>query len=85
MQELHPDTFSAPSQEALAKIAGGSLVKIATIHGSERFWVNVTEVVGELVTGTVDNDLLFTEQHGYKDGDMVSFYKHNVYNIYGDC
>lgn len=82
MKELHPDTFHAPSLEDLSKITVDSLVKIATLFGAERFWVKVTEVDGDSITGTVENDLLFTDRHGYKDGDTLSFCKHNVYNIY---
>lgn len=82
MKELHPTTFFAPSQEDLADITVGSIIKVATVHGSERFWVKVTEVVDGVITGIVDNDLLFTEQHGYKDGDLISFHTCNVYNIY---
>lgn len=80
MHELHPGTFFAPSEEDLSQIKPGVSVKVSI--GRERFWVTVTNVDGDEITGSVDNDLIFTEEHGLNYGDIISFKKENVYNIY---
>lgn len=75
----HPKTFEAPSQLSLASITTGSIVKVCNNY-QERFWVTVTSVVGDTVTGKVDNDLVITEDYNY--GDIIVFTKDNIYNIY---
>lgn len=85
-----PDTFEAPSAEELAEIHRGQYVKVCVPCGSvvftqfdsERFWVTVESVDGDTITGEVDNDLVFTAQHGLQYGDMVQFKLENVYAIY---
>jgi len=77
MHKEYPKTFFAPSEKDLEKVTKGSYVKIAS--GGERFWVKVESVKGNVVKGTVDNDLLDTKKHGLKHGDTVTFLKKNIY------
>ncbi len=76
----NPDTFYAPPFDELNEIKKGSIVKIAA--DGERFWVVVTSVKGNKITGTVNNDLVFTKDHGLRYEDRVEFEKKNVYGIF---
>lgn len=77
MAKENPDSFYAPSFDELNEIKKGSLVKVAT--GGERFWVKVISVNDNKITGTVNNDLVFTE---LDFEDEVKFEKKNVYGIF---
>ena len=45
-----------------------------TAVGRESFWLkNVTHHRDDIYTAVVDNDLIFTDQHGLSVGDVVSF------------
>ena len=80
MARLHPDTFEAPSALELSQIREGDNVRVCV--GSERFWVLVTHIDGTTVTGTVNNDLVFTGAHGLDYGDHIAFHLHNIYAIF---
>lgn len=80
MSKKHPDTFEAPSIEELNDLAPDVNVKVC-VEG-ERFWVLITEVNGDKITGTVDNDLQRTHVHGLSLGDTINFEKKHVYGIY---
>jgi hypothetical protein len=75
----HPDTFDAPSYEDLIEIRIGDNMKVCT--GNERFWVMVTKVVHGEITGTVNNVLGGTVDHGLVHMDEVTFTHNNVYAI----
>ncbi|EAO3414764.1 hypothetical protein E3L83_19515 [Salmonella enterica] len=77
----HPATFEAPDKIELDCIMPGSHVKICA--GDERFWVLVTAVTREAITGTIDNDLVRTAIHGLRYNDTVSFERRHVYDIIG--
>ncbi|WP_435008061.1 hypothetical protein P12x_005330 [Tundrisphaera lichenicola] len=79
MNRKHPTTFEVPSDAELAAIKAGDSVKVCTCD--ERFWVTVTEVSEHRIAGTVDNDLIFTDEHGLDYGDVVRFTRENVYSI----
>lgn len=82
-QEMHqkfPKTFDAPGKEELAAIKVGDCVKIAI--RSERFWVLVTELGDGKIIGTVNNDLVFTVEHGLSYLDEVELEPKNVYDIW---
>ena len=79
MHRQHPDTFAAPSAGELAAISPGDSVKVCT--GDERFWVTVTRVDGGHIVGTVDNDLIFTAEHGLNYGDEIHVGAEHVYDI----
>jgi hypothetical protein len=82
MAKKHPKTFEAPTIGELNGIGIGSTVKVSI--GNERFWVIVETVKGQRITAKVDNDLVFTDTHGLKLGDTISFFKRNVYSIWGN-
>ena len=82
MAKKNPLTFEVPTNEELNTIDTGSNVKVCT--GDERFWVEVTEVKGNKITGEVNNDLINTRIHGLKLHDIVTFFKKNVYSIFSD-
>jgi hypothetical protein len=80
MSKDHPDTFEAPDANQLAVLQVGDIVKVCP--GSERFWAEIKEIEGSTITAVVDNDLIYTEQHGLQLGDYIQFEKQHIYNIY---
>lgn len=89
MNRQHPRTFEIPSIEEKKAVPVGGHVKIGVATNAkraapyERFWVLVTANNTEtgVVTGTVDNDLLFTKGHGLKYGDEVTIPYNYVISI----
>jgi len=77
MHKKHPHTFSIPSNEELKNISKGDYVKVSL--KKERFWVLITKVIGNKLTGDIDNELIKTKM--YKYGDLIEFSKNNVYDI----
>jgi hypothetical protein len=73
-----PDTFGAPSQEALAWLAEGDYVKVCG-RACERFWARIVAVNGEQITAEVSNDLVM--ESDYDKGDLIVFQKKHVYDI----
>ncbi len=69
-----------PNREELDNITKGSIVKISLC--GERFWNIVDSVDGKMVTGKVNNDLLFTHIHGLRDGDQITFKLNEIIDIY---
>jgi hypothetical protein len=80
MARKHPTSFEAPPDAVLDGINTGSHVKVCM--GSERFWVEVTEVDGDTLKARIDNNLLFTHEHGLQCNDLVEFEKRHVYQEY---
>lgn len=81
----HPDTFEIPSSDDLAELMQGDHIKVANRHDPvERFWVQVISVDHQLrqLDGTVDNDLLYTDNHGLTYNDEISLSFDNIYSIY---
>lgn len=79
MSKLHPDTFYYPSAEELATIKEGTFVKVSC--NNERFWIEVTDVDGEYIHGTIGNDLVCEGNEGLRFGDPIIVRMVNVYNI----
>ena len=81
MNENHPSTYQIPPVSYKKMIRAGMCVKVAI--ESERFWVLVTEnnIEKQLITGIVNNDLFYTDRHGYKFKDIVVIKWDNVMNI----
>ena len=77
MHVLHPATFQVPSQFELDALKPHDHVKVN--HGKERFWVLVTQINGERITGVVDNDLI--NRHPFECGDTIQFKKCNAYAV----
>ena len=80
MHRKHPDTFGIPGAIDIAMIKPGSHVKICA-NDRERFWVKVTSRDGINMTGTIDNDLIFVDEHGLDYGDTVSFQTRHIYQV----
>lgn len=76
MALLHGETFEAPGPMVLARIAPGDLVKVC--RNDERFWVKVTNVQGDVLTATVDNDLFRNDDLPY--GRAVFIERRHIYN-----
>lgn len=52
----------------------------------ERFWIKVTKIIIEVeekitIEGVVDNNLLYTDQHGYKDGDKMIITPEDILDV----
>jgi DNA-binding protein YbaB len=89
MKKNFPQTFEAPSQEELDSLKINDSIKVAVLFDSkgndvtaERFWVLITKIENDTITGTVDNDLVKTVFHGLKLDDTITFEKKNIYSIY---
>lgn len=78
MHKDHPETFEVPSKEELDAIKPGDNVKVC-VNDQERFWVLVTEVNGDKITGMVNNKLL--GDYGFDYEDTIKVLKRNVYSI----
>ena len=88
----NPITYPIPTDEQKHSIQKGDLVKIAVegfhVHISdkkaidgERFWVSVERIRKQQLRGIVANDLHFTQQHGLRAGDSVSFEFRHIIDI----
>ena len=77
MRINNPDTFGAPNKEELDDLAPGAIVKIC--NNVERFWVIVSKVENNTISGTVDNMLV--GDYGYNCGDDIEFEKCHIYAI----
>lgn len=77
MNQQNPDTYHIPSELEKAAVKPGDNVKVGVAAigrvSSEKFWVLVTEndTVNQIITGTVNNDLVCTDSHGLVDGDAI--------------
>jgi hypothetical protein len=78
MQEQHPFTFEAPTQEELEKILPGDIVKVCV--EPERFWCIVKYVETATIIAEVNNDLVYSDIHGLVCGDLITFEKRHIYN-----
>ena len=70
MHDIYSRTFEVPSARRMAAILPGDSVKVCA--AGERFWILVTSTAYCEIVGTVDNDLLCTDEHGLAYGDLVS-------------
>lgn len=77
MKKEYPDTFYAPELDDLKAIKPGEIVKVCAYR--ERFWVTVTALDGDNITGQVNNHLCTRR---LKFNDIITFKAHNVYNIW---
>ena len=78
MHEQYPATFEAPTQAQLDNVKSEDSVKVS--HKNERFWVTVTNVEKDVITGVVDNKLIFP--HPFQLGDKIVFKKKHIYTTY---
>ncbi len=77
MSKKYPETFAVPSNDDLCSLVPGDYVKVCALN-KERFWVQLTTVAEDFLTGVVSNDLV---EVPLKFGETVSFFKCNVYCI----
>ena len=76
-----PDTFEIPSEKMLDDIMPGDAVQVILEEPDEmgeRFWLRVTDVTGEIVTGEVANHLLF---YDLAVGEEVKVVRDNIINV----
>ncbi len=78
MHKQYPSTFQAPSMEELRKIRPGHMVKVSS--SGERFWVRVLDRKLFMIIGRVDNELINTDQHGLRLGNIIAFHQNCVYS-----
>jgi len=86
-----PDTFEIPDADTRIKCKLGDVVKIGVefkhdelpVNG-ERFWVRIVRTLPSMFEymGEVDNDLLFTDAHGLRLGDLVTFGPEHVLEVW---
>ena len=76
MERQHPKTFHRPSDRDLQAIDAGSSVKVC--HEAERFWVSVTRRKGDVITGEVNNILLFSP---LELGEKIRFHVDNIFDV----
>ena len=84
MGSLYPDSFDVYTDEELNAIKPNDFVKVCLENNKqdgERFWVKVTVVEGNTITGTIDNHLFGALLFGVDSGDTIQFEKRNVYDI----
>jgi hypothetical protein len=77
MHLKHPSDFWAPSLEELDEIKKSDFVKIC--NNNERFWIEVTEVNGNIIKGRIDNDLV--REQPFKCDDIIECEKRHIYQI----
>lgn len=100
--EQFPKTFAIPTSASILALKPGDYVKVIAEFPAqgpieaERFWVEVVENRDGHIVGVVNNNLLYTDQHGYADGQDVEVEPHQVaatgritaagfVNVEGDC
>lgn len=79
MAKTYPKTFSAPDMQDLDGVKVGDSVKIC-VNNKERLWVQVTEILGSNLKGTIDNNPIVIDDVNY--GDVINFKKENIYDIF---
>lgn len=85
MRIKYPDTFEAPIKEDLDNLKIGDFVKVCIripnrvgeMPKSERFWVEITEIKEDVITGKVSNDLIYLD---LSHQETISFVKNNIYS-----
>jgi len=80
MSEQYPETFDVPSDTELNNLKSGDLVKICV--NRERFWVEIISINQDKILTRIDNDLIFTDEHGLSLNDELTISKHNIYSIF---
>lgn len=74
--EFNPD-MKLPDSAACRGLELLQGAKVST--DGESFWVTVVGLmIGDMMIGRVDNDLIQTKHHGLKRGDLIAFSPQNV-------
>lgn len=85
----NPENFKIRPFEERTSVRPGQKVKVGVefpqlpsgVHG-ERFWVHVSSKDKQGYVGAVDNELVFTDQHGLKLHDVIRFRADNIMEIW---
>jgi hypothetical protein len=80
----HRDSWTHPEQDVLDGIEAGYFVKVGVTHpevSGERFWGIVQERSGRSLVIQVDQDLIYTAQHGLRDRDILTVREENVFGV----
>jgi len=91
-----PDTFEIPDVDERIRCKLGDVVKIGVEFkhdppvSGERFWVRIVRILPSRLSsppvleymGEVDNDLMFTDAHGLRLGDLVTFGPEHVLEVW---
>lgn len=80
MSVVHGKTFEIPDNNAIAELQPGNLIKVNA--SGERFWCKIIKISDGGFIGQVDNDLISTESHGLKLGDLIFIRPNNIYGIF---
>jgi hypothetical protein len=81
MNEQNPETFEIPSAEELNNLKQGDSIMVCCQR--ERFWVEIMyETNNKIFVCRIDNDLIFTDEHGLDINDLIYVTRENIYNIY---
>lgn len=84
-----PSESLPPTDENIAKLTQGAYIKVGLAGDDypnspvEYSWAefNGYGVAADLITATINNDLLFTKLHGWADGDILTIKPENVLAI----
>ena len=81
-----PYTFFIPDEHRLSVLEVGDSVKLMfrpdppdREYETERMWVNIDQINGDEIVGTLDNDPFDMPQ--LKSGDQISFKRYNIISI----
>ena len=87
MARQYPNEFEAPAPEELTMLKIGDFAKVCILRQSkqqlgipttgERFWVQITNIAGPILTGRVDNDL--DPACSLQFNDYIQFGLDNIY------
>ena len=85
MQRKNPRTFSAPTADEIMALRTRAHVKVCA--GRERFWVQITaasfivyDPFRSTFRGRIDNDLVYTTEHGLLCDDIITFEGRHIYS-----
>lgn len=85
--------FEIPSDCAKLALRRGDYVKVGVqwsppaklgdhLVEAERFWVRIENIAGaHHYTGTVNNTLVYTDEHGLRNGDWIEFESRHILAI----
>jgi len=79
------DTFKVPDDMDIRCLKPGDFIKVCA--KGERFWCRIMRVQLKPVRvflSEVNNDLVCTELHGLKCGDLMYVHPYNIYEIEND-
>ena len=78
MHKKYPQTFDAPDKLELSSIKIGDVVKVCA-DNKERFWADVIDIEGNIISCIVDNHLICIDEFNYNDLICVKF--EHIYDI----